>query len=839
MQKWLLSLLLVGVTLFVGCGGSSGSGPTPPPTTPTLTAITVTPANPAIALGTTQPTQQFAATGTYSDGSTKVLTSTANWVSSNPAVATVNTTGLATGMTAGTTTITATSGAITGSTVLTVNPAPLLSIAVSPSTATVSPVAPGNTQQFTATGTYADGTMQNITSSVTWSASAGATITAGGLATGLTANTTSTIMAAQGNISGTATLTITNPLVSIAVTPLTASIAQQTTQLFTAIPTYADGSHLPAITPTWASSNTTIATISNLQGTQGLATSLTTAGTTAITATSGSITSPPATLTVTSAILVSIAVTPPNPQIVYQTQQPFVATGTYSDSSTQIITNSVTWASSDITKITITVSGVATGVNTTTSPVTISATKGTIVGSTTATVVPAPVVSIAITPAAPTTLAMGTSRQFTATATLANGGTLNVTNVATWTSLNTPVATVGPHTGVVKAATTVPSNTTVTFNVSYNGVTQPFSVDVTNATATAITVTPITPSIPVGIQQRFVAIATFSDSTTQDISQNATWNSSNTGIATVNSAGIAFGVSPGPATITATFESATGTAQLTVDTATLQSIAVTPSSTILAPASTLTYQAVGTYSDQTTYFLSNPTWTSSAPAIVSITTPGGIATGQSAGTANITATYQGVTSNMAGVLVTSSPLSTITVSPSASQVPEGVALQFTALGTFANSQTQNLTTNVTWASSQPSIATISNATGQQGLATSVATGQTSITAVFAGVVNQPPLPILMVSTATLVSIAITPANFTAPVGTTVLFDAKGTFSDSTVVDLTTQVTWSSSVPAVATINTLGTASTASSGTTVISATFSQQTQTGPLTITGTTNLTVP
>ena len=160
--------------------------------------------------GTTQPTQQFTATGTYSDGSTKVLTSTANWLSSNPAVATVNTTGLATGMTAGTTTISATSGTITGTTVLTVNPAPLVSIAVTPATATV---APNGTQQFTATGTYADHSTQNITSSVTWSASVGATITAGGLATGVTPGNTATIMATLGGVSGTATLDVTNPVI--------------------------------------------------------------------------------------------------------------------------------------------------------------------------------------------------------------------------------------------------------------------------------------------------------------------------------------------------------------------------------------------------------------------------------------------------------------------------------------------------------------------------------------------------------------------------------------------------------------------------------------------------
>ena len=118
MQKWLLSLLLVGVTLFVGCGGSSGSGPTPPPTTPTLTAITVTPGQSCIALGTTQPTQQFAATGTYSDGSTKVSPQRPTGF---PALRRFDRQyhGPCNGMTAGTT-ISATSGTITGSTVLTV-----------------------------------------------------------------------------------------------------------------------------------------------------------------------------------------------------------------------------------------------------------------------------------------------------------------------------------------------------------------------------------------------------------------------------------------------------------------------------------------------------------------------------------------------------------------------------------------------------------------------------------------------------------------------------------------------------------------------------------------------
>jgi photosystem II stability/assembly factor-like uncharacterized protein len=92
--------------------------------TPTLQTITVAPSNPSIPQGTTQ---QFTATGTYSDGSTKDITSSANWKSSNSSVATINGSGLATAVGQGTTTVSATSDSVSGSTTLTVT-APLPTI---------------------------------------------------------------------------------------------------------------------------------------------------------------------------------------------------------------------------------------------------------------------------------------------------------------------------------------------------------------------------------------------------------------------------------------------------------------------------------------------------------------------------------------------------------------------------------------------------------------------------------------------------------------------------------------------------------------------------------------
>jgi 6-phosphogluconolactonase (cycloisomerase 2 family) len=86
---------------------------------PALVSIVVTPANPSIPRKTTQ---QFTATGTYTDSSTQNLTSSVDWTSSNTSIATISSTGLATGVGAGTSVITGTSGSISGATILTVNP---------------------------------------------------------------------------------------------------------------------------------------------------------------------------------------------------------------------------------------------------------------------------------------------------------------------------------------------------------------------------------------------------------------------------------------------------------------------------------------------------------------------------------------------------------------------------------------------------------------------------------------------------------------------------------------------------------------------------------------------
>lgn len=202
LQRATLILGLCLICLACGCGASSK--PAVNSTGSTLTAIAVAPGTATIAVGAQQ---QFKATGTYSDTSTQDLTDAVTWNSSKPAVASIRSSGLAMGMEPGTSAVGASMGSISGASTLSVD------VVTSLQTITVTPVDPSlavsQQQQFVATGTYNDGSIQIITSTVTWTSSDGgvATIVAGGVATGVAAGST-TITATSGSVSGTTTLNV-------------------------------------------------------------------------------------------------------------------------------------------------------------------------------------------------------------------------------------------------------------------------------------------------------------------------------------------------------------------------------------------------------------------------------------------------------------------------------------------------------------------------------------------------------------------------------------------------------------------------------------------------------
>ena len=567
--------------------------------------------------------QQFTATGQFSDGSSHVLTTSLTWSTSDASVASISNTGLANALVAGVVTITAQSGTITGTATLNVTAAGanLMSIIVAPAASSI-PV--NTTQQFSATGSYADGSSSDLTALVTWksSSTAVATVDINGIVTGV-APGTSTVSASIGGVTGSTTLTVNAPtLSSISITPVDLTIGIGINQQFTATATYSDGSAQDLVSGvTWSSSSASVASING----SGLATTMG-AGQTTITATVGSL-SDTTTLTAVSAHLISIDVEPKAVSIAVGTTLQFSAVGTFDDGSTQLLP-SVTWTSSVPGTATVGASGLATSVGT--GSATISAISGSVTGTASLSVDSATLVSIAVTPAN-SSMAVGTTKPFTATGTFSDSSTQDLTLSVLWGSSSPATATINNLGSVGSLATG-----TTTISATLGAVSGSTNLTVSNARLLSISINPGNPRIEKGTSLKFTAVGTFSDGSTSNSLNGLSWKSSKPNIAQVRGSGLAHGKKAGTVTISATAAGIKGTTALTVGTGTLTSVAITPVNSSVTLGNTQQFTATGSFSDGTTQDITLTTHFSSsiasvatianAPSIAGVATTNGVGT---------------------------------------------------------------------------------------------------------------------------------------------------------------------------------------------------------------------
>lgn len=776
-----------------GGGGSS----------PTLTAINVGAPNPTLASGTTE---QLSATGVYSDSSTQSLTSQVAWQSSDPTIAAVSASGTLTALKSGSVTISASLDSVTGTTGIVVSSPTLTSITVTPLSFSI---ASGQSKQLSALGTYSDGTTQDVTSQATWSAStASATVSSSGLVTGSSAGTAQ-ITATIGSKNGSALATIsTASLQSISVNPLSASIATGQTQAFAANGIFSDGSQTDITNSVgWSSTATIVATVNQT----GLASGAS-AGSSTIGAASGSATPGSAALTVTPAVLTEIDIAPDGQYIPVGGQLQLTLAGTYSDNTTQTISNA-TWSSSDPTLASVDPNtGIVTGVaSSSNNPVTITASYGGLTNTTTVYVTAAVAESIQLTPST-ASIASGTTQQYSVNVVYSDGSLQPVTANLSWLSSASAVAGVNAN-GLVTGL--APGQTTI--SVYFDSMSATASLTVTPAVLTNIVVTPATTVVGINGNVQFTATGVFSDNSTQDLTSQAVWSSSNAAYALISASGVASGLGTGTTTISASENGVSGSAALSVTTAQLQSITISPANAIVPPRSKIQLTAIGNFSDGSQLVLSGVSWHTTSAKYAMVNSSGVLRTKKSNNhPVNVYASLNGIT-GQTGITITSMTIQSLAITPSTPAIAEGTTQQLSLIGTFSDGVTTvDLTPSARWQTSNYHEAVIN----RQAVVTGVAAGSVTITASYSGTQAN---ATLTVSNATVQSITVTPASPTIALGSMQQFAASALFSDGSTQDISAVVEWSSSTPTVAVINSKGVASSASHGQTNINATFEGQT----------------
>src|SRR3989442_540148 len=468
------------------------------------------------------------------------------WTSSSSAIATVSAGGLVSGAAVGSATITATSEGQSASATITVANLPVASVLVSP---TAPNAYVGGSVQLTATPKDANGNpLSGRAVSWTTSNSAVATVSAGGLVTGLVVGS-ATITATSEGQSGTAAVTVsTVPVASVVVSPASANMSVGGTTQLSATPKDAAGNVLAGRLVTWTSSSSAIATVSAGGLVSGAA-----VGSATITATSEG-RSASATITVANLPVASVLVSPTAPNMYVGGSVQLTATPKDANGN-PLSGRAVSWTTSNSAVATVSAGGLVTGL--VVGSATITATSEGQSGTAAVTVSTVPVASVVVSPAS-ANMSVGGTTQLSATPKDAAGNVL-AGRLVTWTSSSSAIATVSAG-GLVSGAAVGAATITATSE----GQSASATITVATVPVAAVAMSPATAAVLVGATVQFTA--TLLDAAGNVLSgRSVTWASTGPAVATPSSTGLVTGVAPGAVTITATSEGQTGSAAVIVN----------------------------------------------------------------------------------------------------------------------------------------------------------------------------------------------------------------------------------------------------------------------------------
>src|SRR5688500_10371603 len=403
------------------------------------------------------------------------------WASKDPAVATISSAGVVTGIKAGSAQVAATAEGKTAVVDVTVNPKAVATVRITPAGDVGLQV--GGTKQMTAQPLDVDGGVLTDRP-VTWSSNstAIATVSATGLITAVSPGGAAMTATSEGKVAIVAVSVSSVPVASVSVSPDAEDVIVSQTSQLTAIVKDAQGGTLTGRAINWATSDASRATVSST----GLVTGIT-AGTVTITASSEG-KSGTSVVTVKPKPVGAVIISPAQVSVeVAQTRQ---LTAQVTDDQGNVLTGRpISYSTDNASVATVSASGVVTGVTIGTAKI-IATSEGK-TGSADVSVTAVPVATVEINPSQ-STLTIGQQATLLATPRNAAGGVLTGRPVV-WTSGAPSVATVS-QSGAVSA---IGAGSAVIF-ATIEGKTASAAVNVRQLAVTSVTVAPASTSLAVG-----------------------------------------------------------------------------------------------------------------------------------------------------------------------------------------------------------------------------------------------------------------------------------------------------------------------------------------------------
>lgn len=395
----------------------------------------------------------------------------------------------------------------------------------------------------------------------------------------------------------------------------------------------------------------------------------------------------------------------------------------------------------------------------------------------------------------------------------------DISEVANWSVIDSSIASIDTK-GLLTALS--PGKTSVVVDHSTLNASADTNITVKTGTLTGLQMPSDEIDLTVGLKRQMVATGTFSNGTSKDVSFDCDWSSDAPNIASVSNEehkGLVTGIAVGETKINASFSSQSTSSTIKVHDAKITKITVSPNAFTLTKGYSRQLQAVAKYENDSILDITESAKWKSANISLATVDPLGNVSAHMVGETTITATFdkQNGQSNFTIIAPTLTSM-TIYPVPATSELTVNTPQQLLAQGIFSNGDELDLTSDVTWISSDSNIASVDAGGKYAGLVTPHAAGNVAISAVepITSTIASIALP---VKDASLTRIDLEPVNPDIPINTQIQMNATGTFSDGGKIDITTDCDWSTGSGAVAEVSPQGLVTGKSINSTTITASF--------------------
>ncbi|MFY2507981.1 beta strand repeat-containing protein [Vibrio pectenicida] len=458
--------------------------------------------------------------------------------------------------------------------------------------------------------------------------------------------------------------------------------------------------------------------------------------------------------------------------------------------------------------------------------VSVVATFETYSASASLTINPAELQQVFITPVAVRT-PIGGQHTFVAKGLLSDGSTVSLTNTS-WQSNANSTVTIDATTGAATAQGL--GRAQIRVEATLNGITKTASVPAVYEVqgdlgdAQSLLLQADVSTVPLGGLVHLTSEATMTDGDTYDVTAQAKLTMAPIGKLSpvTGMPGLYRATGTGDVTITSTLNGLTSSTMVTVGSADLKRIRLSPDSQMLPVGSTVTLSVFGVYGNGQEVQMSNSDfdWVSDS-AGVAVTAGGEVtAVAPNSQGALITASQSsaGSLSASTSVYVPTQSVTALSITPSTVSIVKGERTSLRAMATLDGGQSIDVTSLATWRSDKPSDVAIVMPGLVQGKAVTTAANVSAELSISGGLVTGQSS--VAVTSATLERLIVTPATSTVGLGDTVQYKAMGYYSDNSQVDLTLQASWQVADPTFASINSSGLLTAIAPGSSTVTASMS-------------------